>query len=89
MRSYEYEMSACGAAELVHDTSDLPYTYKGEAVVITAVTSDFCPACAECILDLVESDQITLPGRIGHDHSDPPAPLLHATSDINTQSLSG
>ena len=29
----------CGAAELVHDTRDTPYTYKGEATVIPAVTA--------------------------------------------------
>jgi len=43
----------CGAAELVHDTRDMPYTYKGEAV-----TGDFCPACAESILDATESDRV-------------------------------
>ena len=32
----------CGAAELIHDTRDLPYTYKGETTVIAAVTGDFC-----------------------------------------------
>jgi len=48
----------CGAAELVHDTRDMPYTYKGEATVIAAVTGDFCPACAESILDATESDRV-------------------------------
>ncbi|MDY7559746.1 type II toxin-antitoxin system MqsA family antitoxin [Pseudomonas sp. 10B1] len=48
----------CGAAELIHDTRDLPYTYKGESTVITAVTGDFCPACAESILDATESDRV-------------------------------
>lgn len=46
---------ACGAAELVHDTRDLPYTYKGEATVIPAVSGDFCPACDEAVLDAGES----------------------------------
>lgn len=45
----------CGAAELVRDTRDVPFTYKGEATVIPAVTGDFCPACAESVLDMVES----------------------------------
>ena len=45
----------CGAAELIHDTRDLPYTYKGETTLIPAVTGDFCPACDEVILDLEES----------------------------------
>ena len=48
----------CGAAELIHDTRDLPYTYKGETTVITAVTGDFCPACAESILDAAESNRV-------------------------------
>ena len=48
----------CGAAELIHDTRDLPYTYKGETIVIAAVTGDFCPACTESILDAVESNRV-------------------------------
>lgn len=48
----------CGAAELIHDTRDLPYTYKGETIVIAAVTGDFCPACAESILEAVESNRV-------------------------------
>ena len=48
----------CGAAELIHDTRDLPYTYKGETTVIMSVTGDFCPACAESILDAAESDRV-------------------------------
>lgn len=43
------------AAELVHDTRDMPYIYKGESTIIPAVTGDFCPACDESILDAVES----------------------------------
>lgn len=46
---------SCAAAELVHDTRDLPYTYKGEATVIPAVTGDFCPACGEVVLEAAES----------------------------------
>lgn len=41
----------CGAAELIHDTRDLSYTYKGENTTIPAVTGDFCPACGEVILN--------------------------------------
>lgn len=47
----------CAAAELVHDTRDLPYTYKGETTLIPAVTGDFCPACGEVILDATESSR--------------------------------
>ena len=46
----------CGAAELIHDTRDLPYTYKGETTTIAAITGDFCPACTEVILDLAQAD---------------------------------
>jgi len=48
----------CGAAKLVRDTRDLPYTYKGETTVIPSVTADFCPACDESITDAAESDRV-------------------------------
>ena len=48
----------CGAAELVHDTRDLPYTYKGETTVIPAVTADFCAACDESITDMAETERV-------------------------------
>lgn len=46
---------ACGDAELMRDTRDVPFTYKGEATIIPAVTGDFCPACAESVLDMAEA----------------------------------
>lgn len=48
----------CGGAELIHDTRDLPFTYKGETTLIQAVSGDFCPACAESILDAAETRRI-------------------------------
>ncbi|AKM33497.1 antitoxin (plasmid) [Pandoraea faecigallinarum] len=48
----------CGAAELIHDTRDLPYTYKGETTMIPAVTADFCPACDESITDMAETERV-------------------------------
>ena len=45
----------CAAANLMHDTRDMPYTYKGESTVIPSVTGDFCPACGEAILETGES----------------------------------
>jgi HTH-type transcriptional regulator/antitoxin MqsA len=48
----------CGAAELIHDTRDLPYTYKGETTVIPAVAADFCSACDESITDLAETERV-------------------------------
>lgn len=49
----------CGAAEMVHDTRDLPYTYKGETTIIKAVTGEFCPACGESITDFAESSRVS------------------------------
>ncbi|MDP3008039.1 MAG: type II toxin-antitoxin system MqsA family antitoxin [Methylococcales bacterium] len=46
---------SCAVADLVHDTRDMPYTYKGETTVIPAVTGEFCPACDESILNADES----------------------------------
>jgi HTH-type transcriptional regulator / antitoxin MqsA len=48
----------CGAAELIHDTRDITYTYKGETTVIPAVTADFCPACDESVTDMAETDRV-------------------------------
>lgn len=47
----------CGAAELIHDTRDLSYTYKGETTTIPAVTGEHCPACGEVILDRPHGDR--------------------------------
>ena len=49
----------CGAAELVPDTRDRPYTYKGVTTTIDAVTGDFCPACDEVVLEMAESVRIS------------------------------
>ena len=49
----------CGRAKLVHDTRDIPYTYKGESTVIPAVTGDYCPTCDEAVLDLAESTRVS------------------------------
>lgn len=47
----------CGAAEVVPDTRDVPYTYKDESTRILAVSGDFCPACAEVILSMDEAER--------------------------------
>ncbi len=44
----------CTAA-MVHDTRDMPYTYKNESTLIPSVTGDFCPACGEVVLNADES----------------------------------
>ena len=48
----------CGAAELIHDIRDLPYTYKGENTTIWGVTADFCPACGESVTDMTETERV-------------------------------
>lgn len=49
----------CTASELMHDTRDIHYTYKGESTVIPSVSGDFCPACGEVVLDVDESKRIS------------------------------
>ena len=48
----------CGGAELVHDTRDLPHSYKGKTTVLLAITAEFCPSCNESILDFKEADRV-------------------------------
>lgn len=50
---------ACGAAELVRDTRDQPYTYKGETTTIPAVVGDYCPACGEVVLGVAEGTRVS------------------------------
>ncbi|MES2918765.1 MAG: type II toxin-antitoxin system MqsA family antitoxin [Pseudomonadota bacterium] len=49
----------CGAATLVPDTRDLPYTYKGETTTLPAVTADWCPACGEAVMEMSESQRVS------------------------------
>ncbi|MEG1080095.1 MAG: type II toxin-antitoxin system MqsA family antitoxin [Pseudomonas sp.] len=50
---------ACGAAELVRATRDLPYTYKGESTQVSRVQGEYCPSCAEVVLDDQESRRVS------------------------------
>ncbi len=50
---------SCMMAKLVHDTRDMPYSYKNESTIIPAVTGDFCPACGETVLDITESERVS------------------------------
>jgi HTH-type transcriptional regulator/antitoxin MqsA len=49
----------CGAAELIRDTRDLPYAYKGQTTLIPAVTGDHCPACGEVLLERADGDRFS------------------------------
>ncbi len=48
----------CAEAELVHDTRDMPYIYKGESTILPEVTGDFCPACGEVVFDMNEAERV-------------------------------
>ena len=47
----------CGAAKLLRETRDIPYSYKGETTTIPDVTGDFCPTCDEVLLDREQGDR--------------------------------
>jgi len=47
----------CGAAELIYDTRDIPYTYKGESTTLK-IAGDFCPACGESIHGAEDSERV-------------------------------
>jgi HTH-type transcriptional regulator / antitoxin MqsA len=49
----------CGVADaMMHDTRDVPFTYKGRSTVISSVTGEFCDACGESISGPEESDRM-------------------------------
>jgi HTH-type transcriptional regulator/antitoxin MqsA len=48
----------CGGAELIHDTRDVPYTYRGEGTVLPGIEGDFCPVCGEIVLDRTNCDKV-------------------------------
>ena len=45
----------CGDADLVGETRDLTYQYKGEETILPQVAGEFCPACNESVLGAHES----------------------------------
>jgi HTH-type transcriptional regulator/antitoxin MqsA len=50
----------CATAELVHDTRDMPYTYKSESTIISGVMGNVCPACGEVVLNVAESTRTSV-----------------------------
>ncbi len=46
---------ACGAGNLVNETRNMPYIYKGEQTLIPDVSGAFCPHCEEAVLELGEA----------------------------------
>lgn len=47
----------CGAADLEHDTRDLPYTWRGRTTTLPAIEGDWCAACGEGLIDVTNTDR--------------------------------
>ena len=47
---------ACGKGELVQDTRDMPYTYKGRKTVLKDISGEWCASCGEVFLGKGEID---------------------------------
>ena len=49
--------SSCGIGNLVLDTRDMPYLYKGKSTTIRGVTGRYCdnPECREVVMEMGES----------------------------------
>ncbi|EPT1453061.1 type II TA system antitoxin MqsA family protein [Escherichia coli] len=45
----------CFNADVVRETRDLEYNYKGKKTILQAITGEHCPACGEVIMDAAES----------------------------------
>lgn len=50
---------ACGAAEMIHDSRDIPYTYMGKLTIIPHIEADFCPDCGESVLDSAIAERLS------------------------------
>ena len=48
----------CARQDLVFDTRDIDYAYKGELTKIPSVNGEFCPSCGEMILDSIEAVRV-------------------------------
>lgn len=51
----------CGIGNLILDTRDMPYTYKGKSTTIKGVTGRYCgnPECREVVMGMGESIRTT------------------------------
>lgn len=48
---------ACGAASTVHETRDLPYTYKGQTTTIHGIEGDYCDVCGDAVFSREAGDR--------------------------------
>ena len=49
----------CIIQEMIFDTRNIPYTYKGETTSIPSVDGFFCPSCGEAIFDAATSQKVS------------------------------
>ena len=49
----------CITQEMIFDTRNMPYTYKGEDTSISSVEGYFCPSCGEAIFDAATSQKVS------------------------------
>ena len=49
----------CAEQDLLLDTRDIEYSYKGESTGILSVQGEFCPACGEMLLDSTEAARVS------------------------------
>lgn len=50
---------ACGTAEMIRDSRDIPYIYKGKLTIIPHIEGDFCSACGESVLDAAMAERLS------------------------------
>lgn len=50
---------SCGGAELVHDTREVSYTYKGESTILPKMKGDFCLACGDALFAPNEAKRVS------------------------------
>ena len=58
------ECPNCGAAALVEDARDVPFTYKGEKTVLAQVAGSWCPECGEGVFDAASSRRISMEMKV-------------------------
>lgn len=65
---------SCGEAEMVRESRDVLFTYKGQTTTIQGVNGEFCPACDESIHDSDQSKSLN-------------AAMLAFTREVNSASV--
>ena len=49
---------SCGKAEMVHETRNVSYTYKGQTTTFPNVSGDYCNACGESLHNEEEAEYL-------------------------------